>query len=57
VRTTYSVSAAQIRRYALRAGDAIVGEMRPPTGKEKLPTLVRITTVNGEAPAAVGQQR
>jgi transcription termination factor Rho len=51
------VAPAQIRRYALRTGDAIVGEMRPPIGKEKFPLLVRITSVNGEAPAAVGQQR
>lgn len=44
------VSPAQIRRCELRAGDEISGPVRPPRRSERYPSLVRIDTVNGQAP-------
>jgi len=44
------VSPAQIRRCELRAGDEIEGPVRPPRRSERYPSLVRIDSVNGQAP-------
>lgn len=44
------VSPAQIRRCELRAGDEISGPVRPPRRSERYPSLVRIDSVNGQAP-------
>ncbi|MBA2545772.1 MAG: hypothetical protein H0V15_02745, partial [Solirubrobacterales bacterium] len=44
------VSASQIRRCELRAGDEVAGPARPPRRGERHRALVRITTVNGEEP-------
>ncbi|MGI8845502.1 MAG: Rho termination factor N-terminal domain-containing protein [Thermoleophilaceae bacterium] len=41
------VSAAQIRRCELRAGDAISGRLRPARRNERHPSLVRVEQVNG----------
>ena len=41
------VSAAQIRRCELRAGDDVTGRMRPARRNEKHPSLVRVEQVNG----------
>ncbi len=41
------VSAAQIRRCELRAGDEVTGRMRPARRNEKHPSLVRVEKVNG----------
>jgi transcription termination factor Rho len=45
------VSAAQIRRFALHAGDVVDGEMRAPIGRELYHSLVGITRVH-PAPSA-----
>ena len=44
------VSQSQIRRFALRTGDQIMGEVRPPKDSEKYYGLVRVHGVNGIDP-------
>ncbi|MGI8945902.1 MAG: Rho termination factor N-terminal domain-containing protein [Thermoleophilaceae bacterium] len=47
------VSSAQIRRCELRAGDEVTGPVRPPRRRERHPSLLRVSSVNGvdaEAP-------
>jgi len=44
------VSASQIKRFGLRRGDLVVGQIRPARDGEKYPALVRIETVNGQEP-------
>lgn len=45
------VSQSQIRRFALRTGDQIMGEVRPPKDSEKYYGLVRVHGVNGVDPS------
>jgi transcription termination factor Rho len=45
------VSPAQIRRCELRSGDEISGPVRAARRGERRPSMVRIETVNGEAPS------
>jgi transcription termination factor Rho len=44
------VSTSQIKRFNLRRGDYIVGQIRPARDGEKYPAMVRIETVNGKEP-------
>ena len=44
------VSTSQIKRFSLRRGDHITGQIRPAREGEKYPAMVRIETVNGEEP-------
>jgi transcription termination factor Rho len=44
------VSTSQIKRFNLRRGDYIVGQIRPARDGEKYPAMVRIETVNGNEP-------
>jgi transcription termination factor Rho len=44
------VSTSQIKRFNLRRGDEIVGQIRPAREGEKYPAMVRIETVNGQEP-------
>jgi len=44
------VSPSQIRRFNLHTGDSIVGEIRTPKDGERYFALVKVDTVNGEAP-------
>src|ERR687886_1574002 len=44
------VSTSQIKRFNLRRGDFIVGQIRPARDGEKYPAMVRIETVNGQEP-------
>ncbi len=48
------ISASQIRRCELRAGDEVAGPARPPRRGEHHPALVRVERVNGEEP---GEER
>lgn len=41
------VSQSQIRRFALRSGDQVMGQVRPPKDSEKYYGLVRVEGVNG----------
>ncbi|MBI3974532.1 MAG: transcription termination factor Rho [Chloroflexi bacterium] len=47
------VSQTQIRKFGLRTGDLVTGQMRPPKAGEKLCSLVRIDAVNGLDPDQV----
>ena len=44
------VSTSQIKRFNLRRGDHIIGQIRPARDGEKYPALVRIETVNDQEP-------
>ncbi len=44
------VSPSQIRRFNLHTGDTITGEVRTPKDGERYFALVKVDTVNGEAP-------
>jgi transcription termination factor Rho len=44
------VSQSQIRRFSLRTGDMITGQVRPPKNGEKFYSLLRIEAVNGIDP-------
>jgi transcription termination factor Rho len=44
------VSTSQIKRFNLRRGDFVVGQIRPARDGEKYPAMVRIETVNGKEP-------
>jgi transcription termination factor Rho len=46
------ISASQIRRCELRAGDQVEGPARPPRRGERHPALVRVERVNGGEPGA-----
>jgi transcription termination factor Rho len=46
------VSPSQIRRFALRTGDTVAGQIRPPKESERYFALLRVDAVNGEAPDA-----
>ena len=44
------VSQTQIRRFALRTGDMVIGQVRPPKESEKYYGLLRVEAVNGVDP-------
>lgn len=44
------VSQSQIRRFGLRTGDMVIGQVRPPKENEKYFSLIRVEAVNGEDP-------
>ncbi len=44
------VSTSQIKRFNLRRGDHVIGQIRPARDGEKYPALVRIEEVNGNEP-------
>jgi len=46
------VSQGQIRRYFLRKGDTVAGELRPPRSNEKFFALKTVEKINGEPPEA-----
>jgi transcription termination factor Rho len=44
------VSQSQVRRYNLRSGDMIIGQVRPPRESERHYGLIKVETVNGSDP-------
>jgi len=44
------VSQSQIRRFGLRTGDMIIGQIRPPKDNEKYFGLLRVESINGQDP-------
>jgi transcription termination factor Rho len=50
------VSQSQIRRFGLRTGDMVVGQVRPPKDTEKYFGLLRVDAVNGLDPEAAKQR-
>src|SRR5581483_6226956 len=51
------VSQSQIRRFELRRGDLVEGQVRRPKESEKYYGLIRVDTVNGLEPEAVRGRR
>ncbi len=47
------VSQSQIRRFGMRTGDMVVGQVRPPKDTEKYRSLLRVEAVNGMDPELV----
>ncbi len=47
------VSQSQIRRFGLRTGDMVIGQVRPPKDSEKYFGLLRVEAVNGLDPEAI----
>jgi len=50
------VSQSQIRRFSLRSGDMIVGQVRPPKDNERYFGLLRVEAVNGMDPEQAKQR-
>ncbi len=50
------VSQSQIRRFGLRTGDYVRGQVRPPKDSEKYYSLLRVETVNGVDPEVAKQR-
>ncbi|MCS6773592.1 MAG: transcription termination factor Rho [Thermoflexales bacterium] len=44
------VSPSQVKRFGLRTGDMVVGQVRPPKDNEKYYSLLRVEAVNGQDP-------
>ena len=44
------VSQSQIRRFGLRTGDMVIGQVRPPKDSEKYDSLLRVEAINGLDP-------
>ena len=47
------VSPSQVRRFGLRTGDIVDGEIRAPKDSERYFALLKVDTINGEAPERV----
>jgi transcription termination factor Rho len=50
------VSQSQVRRFALRTGDYVTGQVRPPKDSEKYYGLLRVEAVNGLDPEVAKQR-
>ena len=50
------VSQSQVRRFALRTGDLVMGQVRPPKDSEKYYGLLRVEAVNGVDPEVARQR-
>ncbi len=46
------VSPSQIRRFGLRKGDSIEGQIRPPKDNERYFALLKVSTINAQSPEA-----
>jgi transcription termination factor Rho len=44
------ISPSQIRRFSLRTGDTITGQIRPPKESERYFALLKVDRINGESP-------
>jgi transcription termination factor Rho len=51
------VSLSQIRRFRLKRGDEVSGQVRPPKDSEKYNALLRIEKVNGDNPEACNNRK
>lgn len=50
------VSQAQLRRYELRGGDLVIGNVRPPRETERHYGLLKVESVNGLSPEEAAQR-
>ncbi len=51
------VSQAQLRRYELRSGDFVLGQVRPPRETERHYGLLKVETINGTPPEELHNRR
>jgi transcription termination factor Rho len=51
------ISQSQIRRFELRRGDLVAGQVRKPKENEKYYGIVKVETVNGYAPETIANRR
>ncbi len=47
------VSQTQIKRFNLRTGDMVIGQVRPPKDSEKYYGLLRVEAINGQSPEQI----
>ena len=50
------VSPSQIKRFSLRLGDTVDGEVRPPKEGERYFALIQVNTINGRPPAEIEER-
>ncbi|MEM1269157.1 MAG: transcription termination factor Rho [Bacteroidota bacterium] len=50
------VSPSQIKRFSLKVGDTVDGEVRPPKEGERFFALIRVNTINGVEPAELAER-
>lgn len=50
------VSPSQIKRFSLRIGDTVDGQVRPPKEGERFFALIRVHTINGRSPDAFDER-
>ncbi len=50
------VSPSQIKRFGLKLGDTVNGEVRPPKEGERFFALIQVNTVNGRAPSEIEER-
>ncbi|MGE5576888.1 MAG: transcription termination factor Rho [Syntrophothermus sp.] len=50
------ISPSQIRRFDLRDGDVVLGQVRPPKDNERYFALLRVVAINGKDPEAAYQR-
>ena len=51
------VSPSQIRRFGLRTGATVAGQIRPPKENERYFALLRVEAINGQDPNLLAEQR
>lgn len=51
------ISPSQIKKFSLRTGDTIEGEVRPPKSRERYFALTRLLTINGETLEELSKKR
>ncbi len=50
-------SMSQVRKFELRRGDLVKGQVRPPKESEKYPALLKVNSINGLEPEAAKQRK
>ncbi len=50
------ISPSQVKRFSLRMGDTVVGQIRPPKKSERFYALLRVEAVNGRDPELASQR-
>ncbi|NRA73137.1 MAG: transcription termination factor Rho [Rickettsiales bacterium] len=50
------VSPSQIRRFGLKTGDTVKGQIRPPRQGEKFFALLKVSSVNGDSPEVISHR-
>ena len=51
------VSPSQIRKFGIRTGSVVCGQIRPPKDRERYFALLRVDTIDGHAPGDFGERK